>query len=60
MAPKKPAKGTKTTAKKAKRLSLSKKTLKDLSGRGSGPKSGVAPGGKWRPGTWYTACIAAC
>jgi hypothetical protein len=40
MAPKKPAKGTKTTAKKAKRLSLSKRTLKDLTARGKGPLGG--------------------
>ena len=40
MAPKKPAKGTKATARKSKRLSLSKQTLKDLSAHGKGPLGG--------------------
>jgi hypothetical protein len=34
-------KNTKTTAKKAKRLSLSKQTLKDLMPHGQGPKGGT-------------------
>ncbi len=37
----KTAKSTKPAAKKAKRLSLSKQTLKDLSSRGRGPKGGM-------------------
>ena len=36
----KTTKGSKPAAKKAKRLSLSKKSLKDLGSRGQGPQGG--------------------
>lgn len=39
---KKTARNTKTTAKKAKRVSLSKRTLKDLQAGDSNPKGGRA------------------
>jgi hypothetical protein len=48
----KTAKGGKPADKKAKRLSVSKRTLKDLTTRGSGPLGGVAP--KPYP---YTRCV---
>jgi hypothetical protein len=38
----KTTKGAKPTAKKAKRLGLGKKTLKDLTARGKGPPGGKA------------------
>jgi hypothetical protein len=42
---KKTVKGAKPAAKKAKRLSLSKKTLKDLTALGKGPLGGRRPAG---------------
>ena len=53
----KTTKSSKATAGKSKRLSLSKRTLKDLSVPGTGPEGGM---GIRIPLTHCTTCPASC